>query len=92
MIGSGPLEREFDFFVTVVDPCETTTLSFDPAVADMVGYVNLGLVEQVVLAKDSASSTYGDDLDGYSFCGARSYTIDVENTANFYLEQDTLKL
>ena len=43
------------FDIEILDPCETATLSFDPAVTNMLAYVNEAADTQTVLATDTAS-------------------------------------
>ena len=45
--GSGVyMSDSFAFSIYVRDACDTTTLSFDPAVSDMLAYVNQGAETQ----------------------------------------------
>lgn len=90
--GSGPnINDSFSFQVSVVDPCTTTSLSFDPVVANMEAFVNLGAQMQVVVAKDTSSTAYGNG-DGFTLCGPRSYSIVPANLSFLTLEGNTLKL
>ena len=68
------MSEAFIFQITVIDSCDTTVLNFDPVVANMLAYVNMAADTQTVLARDTASATYGN-LDGFTLCGARTYTI-----------------
>ena len=85
------MSEAFSFQITVVDSCETTTLNFDPAVANMLAYVNLGADTQTVLATDTASATYGN-LDGFTLCGARTYTISPSTYSFLTISGDELTL
>ena len=38
------MSDEFTFSIEVLDPCETTTLNFDPVVISMQAYVNIAAV------------------------------------------------
>ena len=57
----------------------------------MLAYVNQGTETQTVLAKDSASTTYGT-MDGFSLCGPRSYSISPTTHSFLSLLGDTLTL
>ena len=86
-----PLTTSFSFQLTVLNPCDLTNLAFDPTVADMLAYVNLGVKTQTVLAKDSASLTFGT-FDGISFCGSRTYSITSSTHAFISLTVDVLTI
>ena len=58
----------------VVDPCESTVLSFDGSVRDMLAYVEQGADTQTVHALDSVCMAYGNG-DGFTYCGPRTYSI-----------------
>ena len=66
-------------------------MTFDPAVSNMVAYVNQGAVTQTVLATDTASATYGNN-DGVTLCGTRSYTISPPTHSFLTLSGDVLTL
>ena len=90
--GSGVnISDNFTFQITVSDACPSTTLNFDPIVSDMIAYVNLGAQTQVVLAKDTSSTTYGNN-DGQTLCGPRSYSISPTTHSFLSLVGDTLTL
>ena len=74
-----------------MDLCDTTALSFDPSVADMLAYVNSAAATQTVLATDSASLTNGN-MDGVSLCGPRTYSISPSSSSILGLSGDTLTL
>ena len=83
---------ETTFFVTVLDPCLGTSLSFDPVVENMIATVNQGATTQVVKAIDSVS--FEDGGDGLTICGPRTYSISPTTTHTFLslIGGDTLKL
>ena len=90
--GSGVnISDTFSFTITVIDACETTTMSFNPIVTDMLAYVNLAADTQTVLAKDTASGSYGN-LDGFTLCGSRSYSISPTSYSFLSLAGDVLSL
>ena len=66
-------------------------MTYDPAVSNMLAYVNQGAVIQTVLAKDTASTTYGNN-DGVTLCGTRSYSISPTTHSFLTLSGDTLTL
>ena len=66
-------------------------MTFDPAVSNMVAYVNQGAVTQTVLATDTASATYGNN-DGMTLCGTRLYTILPTTHSFLTLSGDVLTL
>ena len=57
----------------------------------MIAYVDQAADTQTVLATDTASSTYGN-LDGFSFCGPRTYAITTTAYSFLILAGDTLTL
>ena len=57
----------------------------------MFFYVNLGAETQVVLAKDTSSTTYGNN-DGQTLCGPRSYSFSPTTHSFLSLTGDTLTL
>ena len=77
--------------VDLKNPCDTTNLSFNPIVNNMLAYVDQAADTQTVLATDTASSTYGN-LDGFTLCGPRSYTITSTAYSFLNLSVDTLTL
>ena len=58
--------------IQVNDPCNSTLMSYSPAITNMLAYVNVGADIQTAIALDSASTTYGA-MDGTTLCGPRSY-------------------
>ena len=58
----------------VIDPCESTVLSFDGSVRDMLAYIEQEADTQTVHAVDSVSMAYGNG-DGFTYCGPRTYSI-----------------
>ena len=90
--GSGVnISNSFTFQITVSDACPSSTLNFYPIVSDMFFYVNLGAETQVVLAKDTSSTTYGNN-DGQTLCGPRSYSFSPTTHSFLSLAGDTLTL
>ena len=90
--GSGiNISDNFTFQITVSDSCPTTTLNFDPVVTNMITYVNLGAETQVVLAKDTSSTSYGNN-DGQTLCGPRTYSISPTTHSFLSLAGDTITL
>ena len=79
------------FTIEIMDLCDTTTLSFDPSVADMLAYVNSPAATQTILATDSVSLTNGN-LDGVCHCGPRTYSISPSSPSALGLSGDTLTL
>ena len=77
--------------IQVNDPCDTTTLSFNPVILNMQAFVNLGPVTQTALALDTASTTYGVG-DGLTLCGPRTYSISPSIHSFFSLSTDLLTL
>ena len=91
-LGSGQLVSDtFEFNVKIEDACETTALIFDPTVSSMLAYVSSAPITQQVLAIDTASMSYGN-LDGFTFCGPRTYTIYPDSYSFLSLSGDTLTL
>ena len=79
------------FFVTVLDPCPGTSLSFDPIVENMIATINQGATTQVVKATDSVSFESGGN--GLTICGPRSYSISPStNTFLSLIGDDILQL
>ena len=57
----------------------------------MLAYINLAAVTQTVIAKDTASTSYGT-MDGVTLCGPRSYSISPTTHSFLTLSGDVLTL
>ena len=85
------MSDSFSFQITVIHPCYTTTLSFNPTVLNMLAYVNMAAETQTVLATDTASTSYGNG-DGFTLCGPRTYSISPGTYSFLTLSGDVLTL
>jgi len=75
-------KADLSFSIKLIDPCETTTLSFFPAVTNMVAYVGQTPTTQTVFAVDTVGATSGKT----ALCGTHSFSINLGNLSFFSLK------
>ena len=84
LTGQTGIGNAFEFVVNMIDPCETTSLSFSPAVTDMESYVDQAPTIQKVFAVDTKGKIYNNT----GLCGKRTFSISPENLPFFRFKPD----